>query len=140
MSKDSKEEKVNMASALQTVTNITGKIVPTSKGIIQNVITGIGADTTMRLMDNIVGSPVQRIFSFNLPILGNIGPIDFLNYIAHSGGFKISRKGLIAVAAAKVASGALSSIGPIQLPQSVVMAQSTPTQPSAVGSAGGLPI
>ena len=129
-----------MASALQTVTNITGKIVPTSKGIIQNVITGIGADTTMRLMDNIVGSPVQRIFSFNLPILGNIGPIDFLNYIAHSGGFKISRKGLIAVAASKVASGALSSIGPIQLPQSVVMAQSTPTQPSAVGSAGGLPI
>ncbi len=141
MSKDSKKEKINMASALSTVTNITGKIVPTSKGIIQNFVTGIGADTTMRLMDNIVGAPVQRIFSFNLPIIGSVGPIDLLNYVAHAGGLKVSRKGLIAVAAAKVASGALSSIGPIQLPQSnIVMAQSTPTQPSAVGSAGGLPI
>ena len=128
-----------MASALQTVTNITGKIVPTSKGIIQNVVTGIGADTTMRLMDNIVGAPVQRIFSFNLPIIGSIGPIDLLNYVAHAGGLKISRKGLIAVAASKVASGALSSIGPIMLP-SVTQAQSTPTQPSPVGSSGGLPI
>jgi hypothetical protein len=130
-----------MASALSTVTNITSKIVPTSKGIVQNFVTGVGADTTMRLLDNIVGSPVQRIFSFNLPIIGSIGPIDLLNYVAHAGGFKVSRKGLIAVGAAKIASGALSNIGPIMLPQSnIVMAQSTPTPPSPVGSSGGLPI
>ena len=139
MSKDSKEEKVNMASALSTVTNFTGKIVPTSKGIVQNFVTGVGADQTMRLIDNVVGSPVQKIFSFNLPVIGNVGPIDFLNYVAHAGGFKISKKGLIAVAAAKIASGVLPSIGPIMLP-SVTQAQSTPTQPSPVGSSGGLPI
>lgn len=126
-------------AALQSVTKFTGKIVPTSKGIIQNFVTGVGTDQTMRLMDNIVGSPVQKIFSVNLPIIGNVGPIDFLNYVAHAGGFKISKKGLIAVAAAKIASGVLPSIGPIKLP-SVTTAQSTPTQPSAVGSSGGLPI
>ena len=126
-------------AALQSVTKFTGKIVPTSKGIIQNFVTGVGADQTMRLLDNIVGSPVQKIFSINLPIIGNVGPIDFLNYIAHAGGFKISKKGLIAVGAAKMASGALTNLGPIRLP-GVTQAQSTPSQPSAVGSSGGLPI
>lgn len=126
-------------AALQSVTKFTGKIVPTSKGIIQNFVTGVGADQTMRLIDNIVGSPVQKIFSFNLPVIGNVGPIDLLNYVAHAGGFKISKKGLIAVGAAKMAAGVLPNIGPIRLP-SVTTAQSTPTQPSAVGSSGGLPI
>lgn len=126
-------------AALQSVTKFTGKIVPTSKGIIQNFVTGVGADQTMRLIDNVIGSPVQKIFSVNLPLIGNVGPIDFLNYIAHAGGFKISKKGLIAVGAAKIAAGVLPNIGPIRLP-SVTTAQSTPTQPSAVGSSGGLPI
>src|SRR3990167_8621214 len=126
-------------SSLQSVTKFTGKIVPTSKGIIQNFVTGVGADQTMRLLDNIVGSPVQKIFSVNLPIIGNVGPIDLLNYIAHAGGFKISKKGLISVGAAKMASGVLTNLGPIRLP-SVTQAQSTPSQPSAVGGSGGLPI
>ena len=69
-------------ASLQSVTKFTNKIVPTSKGIIQNVVTGIGADQTMRLVDNVFGSPVQKIFSFNLPIIGNVGTIDLLNYIA----------------------------------------------------------
>lgn len=126
-------------ASLQSVTNFTGKIVPTSKGVIQNFVTGVGADQTMRLVDNIFGSPVQKVFSFNLPFIGNVGPIDFLNYIAHAGGFKVSKKGLIAVGAAKLSSGALQAIGPIRLP-SVAAAQSTPTQPSPVGASGGLPI
>ena len=124
---------------LQSVTKFTGKLVPASKGIIQNFVTGVGADQTMRLLDNVVGAPVQKIFSVNLPIIGNVGPIDFLNYVAHAGGFKISKKGLIAVGSAKIASGVLTNIGPIRLP-GVAAAQSTPTQPSAVGSSGGLPI
>lgn len=126
-------------SSLASVTKFTGKIVPASKGVIQNFVTGVGADQTMRLIDNVFGSPVQKIFSVNLPLIGNVGPIDFLNYVAHAGGFKVSKKGLIAVGAAKVSAGVLPSIGPIRLP-SVTTAQSTPTQPSAVGSSGGLPI
>ena len=127
-------------AALQSVTKFTGKIVPTSKGIIQNFVTGVGADQTMRIVDNVFGSPVQRIFSVNLPILGSIGPIDFLNYIAHAGGFKVSKKGFIAVGAAKVAGGVLQSIGPIRLPTGVTQAQSTPSVASASGNSGGLPI
>ena len=126
-------------AALQSVTKFTGKIVPTSKGIIQNVVTGIGADQTMRLVDNVFGSPVQKIFSFNLPVIGNVGPIDLLNYVAHAGGFKISKRGFVAVGAAKLVAGTLTNLGPIRLP-SVVSAQSTPSQPSAVGGSGGLPI
>ena len=126
-------------SSLASVTKFTGKIVPTSKGIIQNVVTGIGADQTMRLIDNVVGSPVQKIFSFNLPIIGNVGPIDFLNYVAHAGGFKISKKGFIAVGASKLVAGTLSNIGPIRLPN-VVSQASTNSTPSASGQSGGLPI
>jgi hypothetical protein len=127
-------------AALASVTKFTGKIVPTSKGVIQNFVTGVGADSTMRIIDNVFGAPVQRIFSFNIPLLGNIGPIDFLNYVAHAGGFKISKKGFIAVGAAKFANGALTQLGPIRLPQTVTAAQSTPSVASASGNSGGLPI
>ena len=126
-------------SSLASVTKFTGKIVPTSKGIIQNVVTAIGADQTMRLIDNVVGSPVQKIFSFNLPIIGNVGPIDFLNYVAHAGGFKISKKGFIAVGASKLVAGTLSNIGPIRLPN-VVSQASTNSAASPSGQSGGLPI
>ena len=126
-------------ASLQSVTKFTSKIVPTSKGILQNATTGIGADSLMRLLDNVVGSPVQKIFSINLPLIGNVGPIDFLNYVAHAGGFKISKKGLIAIGAAKIAGGVLPNIGPIRLP-TVVSQASTNTPASATGTSGGLPI
>ena len=126
-------------ASLQSVTKFTGKIVPTSKGIIQTAVSGVGTDQVMRLVDSFFGAPVQKIFSINLPIIGNVGPIQFLNYIAHAGGFKISKKGLLAVGFAQMANGVLTNIGPIRLP-SVTQVQSTPSQPSAVGSSGGLPI
>lgn len=126
-------------ASLQSVTKFTSKIVPTSKGILQLATTGIGADSLMRILDNIVGGPIQKIFSVNLPLIGNVGPIDALNYVAHAGGFKISKKGLIAVAAAKMASGVLTNIGPLRLP-SVVNMSSTNSTPSASGQSGGLPI
>jgi len=79
---------------------------------------GIGTDLLMRAVDGIFGSPVQRIFSFNLPILGPVGPIDILNYMIYAGGLKVSKRGLIAVASAKLVGGALTNIGPIALPGS----------------------
>ena len=107
-----------MVSA-SVITKQTRRIIPASKGILQNSVTGIGADRLLRILDGMVGSPVQRIFSFNIPVLGSIGPIDVINYVGHAGGFKISRKGFIAVGAAKLASGALTQIGGISLPGSV---------------------
>jgi len=127
---------------LSSVSSITNKIIPTSKGVIQNSVTGIGADSLMKTLDNVVGSPLQKIFSINLPILGSVGVIDIINYFGHANGLKLSRKGFTAVIAAKVASGVLPSIGGFRLPnQSVVMAQSTTSGvTSASGLSGGLPI
>ena len=124
---------------LTSVNKFTSKIVPTSKGVLQNATTGIGADSLMKMLDNLVGSPVQKIASINLPLIGSVGPIDLLNYVAHAGGFRVSKKGLIAVASAKIANGVLPSIGPFKLP-SVTSAQSTPSLPSSSGLSGGLPI
>ncbi len=87
------------------------------KGILATSASGMGTDMLMRTIDNIVGSPVQSIFSFNIPVLGTIGPIDLLNYTVHAGGFKVSKNGLIAVASAKIGGGLLPQIGPVKLPQ-----------------------
>jgi len=118
-------------AALASLQRTTAKIIPSSKGIIQNVVTGVGSDLTMRTLDNIVGSPVQKIASFNLPFIGNVGPIDFLNYIGHAGGFKMSKKGLIAVIAAKMVTGTLTALGPIKLPGAGVVSAGPVTATAA---------
>lgn len=123
--------------SLASVTKITSKIIPTSKGVIQNSVTGVGADAFMRTIDDIFGSPVQRIFSYNLPFLGSIGPIDFINYVGHAGGFYFSKKGLIAVLAAKIVSGTLSSLGPIRLPGSGAVPMPATAQQVATSQAAG---
>lgn len=105
-------------AALASITKQTSKIIPASKGILQNAVTGIGADRLMTILDNLVGSPVQRIASIPLPFVGTVGPIDFINYVGHAGGFKFSKKGLIAVISAKVANNTLTALGPIRLPGS----------------------
>jgi len=106
--------------ALTTIQKPLRKAVPVSKGLLQNSVTGVGFDAVSRTVDNIFGSPVQRIFSVNLPIIGAFGPIDFLNYLVHANGLRISKNGIVAVVAAKIVTGALPSIGPIQLPGSPV--------------------
>lgn len=116
-------------AALASITKTTSKIIPTSKGILQNIVTGIGANSLMTTIDNMVGSPVQRIASINLPFIGAVGPIDFINYVGHAGGFKFSKKGLIAVISAKVANNTLTALGPIRLPGAGA------TSPSAGGTA-----
>ena len=102
---------------LKQISKFTTKIIPsTGKGILQNAVTGIGADRVMRLIDGVVGSPVQRLFSFNLPVIGTVGPIEALNYFGHSRGKLVSRAGIIALLSAKIAQQALTQIGPIKLP------------------------
>ena len=117
-------------ASLMSVTKTTSKIIPASKGILQNVVTGVGADLTMRTVDNLFGSPVQRIASFNVPVIGNVGAIDVINYVGHAGGFKFSRKGLIAVISAKMVTGTLTSLGPIRLPGSGIVSTGPATASS----------
>ena len=99
-----------------TITKPFRKFVPKSGGLVQNAVTGIGFDQLARAVDSVVGSPVQGIFNFNFPFIGPVGIIDVVNYLLHSGGKIISKKGIIAVGAAKFVTGALPSIGGIALP------------------------
>ena len=111
------------------VSKLTSKLIPSpGRGILTTAVTGIGADRVMRLIDNVVGSPVQRLFSFNLPLIGTVGPIEALNYFGHSRGKLISRTGIVALLSAKIAEQAITQIGPIKLPG---------IGPSFVNPAGG---
>jgi len=89
-------------SAVSGLHKSVGRIVPISKGIGQNIITGTGFDTVAKTVDGIFGSPVQRIFSFNFPLVGPVGVIDVLNYLIHSRGKMVSKNGFIAVLGAKI--------------------------------------
>ena len=92
-----------------------GESTPRKKGLIPTAVSGTGAEVAMKSVDNIFGSPVQRIFSLNLPIVGPVGPIDFINFMIH-GGFRNIRGGITAVVGSKVLVGGLRSLGPITLP------------------------
>ena len=124
--------------ALQ-VPSLIRKAVPASKGIIQTSVTGIGFNTVAAVVDGIFGSPVQRIFSFNLPFIGPVGPLDVLNYVIHAGGLKLSKKGLIAVLAAKAAqTGAIAgfnivNIGARGIPATTVSIGGQTAQPIGIG-------
>jgi len=87
---------------------LLGQTTP-KKAVVSNIVTGTGVDVFLRRVDNIFGSPIQRLFGFNIPFLGNVGLIDFGNYVIHTGG-KITKNvmpGFIAVAGAKAIEGTL---------------------------------
>jgi len=80
------------------------------KAIVVNVVTGTGVDTVLRAVDNVFGSPAQRIFAIQVPIIGNVGPIQAANYLIHAGGLKASLPGLIAVLGSVLVRGGIGSI------------------------------
>ena len=91
-----------MAVSTSTVTRPFKKFVPAAKGVIQTSVVGVGFDQIAKTVDGVFGSPVQRIFSFNFPLVGPIGPIDIINYLVNGNGKLISGKGATAVLAAKL--------------------------------------
>lgn len=105
-----------------------------SKAIVANIVTGTGADQVMRAADNIFGSPLQRVFSVQIPFLGNVGPIDVINYAVHAGGLKFSTTGIVAVAGAKFIGGTLPVLsGALAIPglNTVANPNVTPSGPGA---------
>ena len=120
-----------------TITKPFKKFVPSSSGLVANAVTGIGFDQLARAVDGVVGSPVQGIFSFNVPIIGPVGIIDLINYLVHSQGKIVSKKGLIAVGAAKFVTGALPAIGGISIPSigNVGVSASSPVASGVQGAA-----
>jgi len=121
----------------QTITKPFNKFVPSSKGLIQNALTGVGFDQLAKALDGVVGSPVQSIFSFQVPILGPVGIIDVINYFLHARNKLISRDGFIAVGAAKFVGGALPAIGGIAIPSvgNVGVSASSPVASGVQGAA-----
>lgn len=89
-------------SIQKSITKPFQNLVPASKKLGTTIITGTGFDAVAKAVDGIFGAPIQRIFSFNFPLIGPIGVLDILNYMVHSRGKLISQNGLIAVAGAKI--------------------------------------
>jgi len=117
-------------SIQRSVTKPFENLVPASKKLGTNIITGTGFDAVGKAVDGIFGSPIQRIFSFNLPIIGPVGVIDILNYLVHSRGKLVSQNGLIAVIGAKVVqTGQIAGLNLLPVLRNV---------PSTTVSAGGL--
>jgi len=85
------------------------KLAPSSRGILQNSVTGIGVHAVLQIGDSFIGSPLQS-FGIVLPFLGiRVSLIDGINYLIHSKGkVGISRSGAVAVLASKVAQGAVN--------------------------------
>ena len=118
-------------SVSSQVQKFGNRFIPQSRTMIQAGFTGIGFDQGMKAVDNLIGSPLQKTLSFNVPILGSVGLIDIINYMTHAGGLKVSKKGIAAVGASKFVQGVLPSIGPIQLPTGTAATSSIGSNPSS---------
>ena len=105
------------------------------KAVIANIVTGTGVDVFLRRVDNIFGSPIQKLFGFNVPFLGNVGLIDFANYVIHTGG-KVTKNvmpGLVAVGGAKAIEGTLPLLsGTLAIPG--LSSSTSNPGPSAAGA------
>ena len=89
---------------MKTIQSIT-KLVPSSKGVVQTAVTGIGFDSVLKVVDGFVGSPMQK-FGVSVPVVGRLSLIDFVNYMVHNNGkimpSKSATKGITAVVSAKL--------------------------------------
>ena len=108
------------------------KFVPTSKGVVQNSVSGIGADQLLKIVDNMIGSPMQS-FGITLPILGRVSVVDGLNYLVHNKGKLMPDKsfnGIIAVGSAKLVQTGFNFTGRFS-------AQNTQSPTASSGPTGG---
>ena len=95
---------------------LVGEKTPKKRGILPGIAGGAGVDVTLKAIDNLVGSPLQRFAGFNVPFLGNVGIIDAMNFLIFSGGGRNIKGGVIAVGGAKLVTGALPQFTSILSP------------------------
>ncbi len=101
---------------LSSVTRVAKKFEAGSRGILGTAAGGIGTHTLMTAADNATGGNVARLLSVNLPVIGQTGIIDALTYIVYANGIKISKRGIIALVAAKMVGGVIPSLGGLNIP------------------------
>jgi hypothetical protein len=111
---------------------LIGEQQPRKKGIIPTAVSGVGTDITLRFVDRLVGSPLQRFATFPLPVIGGVGVIDIINFLVN-GGPRNMRGGATAVIGAKVMTAGLTSLGPIRIPAT----QTNPTGSTIAQAPGG---
>ena len=106
------------------------------RGIIPTALMCVGLEAGLRAADNIVGGPIQRLFSVNAPFVGTIGPLDAVVFLIMSNGFKNIRAGATAVIGAKIIlGGALAAASPINIgTRGINLSQQSST---ASGQSGG---
>ena len=91
-----------------SITKMAKKFEAGGKGILGTAAGGIGTDVLMRTVDNATGGNAQRLASVNLPVIGPVGIIDFLNYIIYANGIKISKRGFRAALTTNVGDAEIS--------------------------------
>lgn len=111
---------------------LLGERQPHKKGILPTAVSGVGTDVTIRFLDGLIGSPMQRFIQFPLPVIGGIGIVDVINFLVN-GGPRNFRGGITAVLGAKIMTAGLSTLGPIRLP--TAGPQLPPTQQAPGGAA-----
>lgn len=104
------------------------------KAIIPTIVMGVGIDMTLRAVDRLIGSPLQRFAGINIPFVGNVGVIDLATFLVTSSGGKNIKQGAVAVAGAKFIGGTLPSLGNIQLPGQVTAGQGSGVAAGAAGA------
>lgn len=113
---------------------LLGERTAKKRGIIPTVASGVGVDMTMRALDRLVGSPLQKFAGFAVPFIGNVGIIDAVNFLIFSGGGRNLKGGLVAVAGAKFVGGTLPAVSSL-LPSAVPGTSSTASVASGVAGA-----
>lgn len=103
------------------------------KAIVANIVTGVGVDQSVRALDNTFGAPLQRLLSVPVPVLGNVGPIEIINYFIHTGGKPTKNviAGLSAVFGSQVVKGTAALNFPIPGLGNVANPNVTPSGPGA---------
>jgi len=90
---------------------LTGDAQPGKKGVIPTAILGTGVFVTLSALDStILGNRLQAI-SISLPLVGNFGIIDAINFAIFFTGKSRVRSAVTAVVGSKLITGAVSIAG-----------------------------
>ena len=103
-----------------------------TKGVIPTTMVYIGVDTVFSFIDNIVGSPLQKIGA-NLPFVGRFSAKDVITYMAVAQGARFNTDTVIAFFANKLLGQGISSTNQIRGIVSPIV-----SQPAATSGGSGV--
>lgn len=118
--------------ALQVPKIIKDNVPAVTKGVIPTTMVYVGVDTVFTFIDNIVGSPLQRIGA-TVPLLGRFSVKDVITYMTVARGFRFNTDTAIAFFANKFLGAGQASTSQIRgIVQPIV------SQPAASSGSSGV--